>query len=244
MIPNQTPLQTKGFTLIELLIVVAIIAILAAIAVPNFLEAQTRSKVSRVKADMRTIATGLEIYRLDNNDYPPGFGLTVDPDDRWRFGLWLLSTPIAYITSGNIQDPMHKPQVNHPTDSTIQYNALHNDPADGRKGIVLSEFLRFNTSRYPTGATVVPFGTDGFKLSPGVKSTWYMLFSNGPDQLSGFGATEPEFDLELRILESDSIPGNFLNVVYDPTNGSISTGNVWRSGGSDLNAAGILTSGG
>lgn len=66
-------LHPKGFTLIELLIVVAIIAILAAIAVPNFLEAQTRSKVSRVKADMRTIATGLEIYRLDNNDYPPGF---------------------------------------------------------------------------------------------------------------------------------------------------------------------------
>ncbi|MEO8376979.1 MAG: prepilin-type N-terminal cleavage/methylation domain-containing protein, partial [Candidatus Sumerlaeota bacterium] len=60
----------KGFTLIELLIVVAIIAILAAIAVPNFLEAQTRSKVSRVKADMRSIATAVEAYRIDNNTYP------------------------------------------------------------------------------------------------------------------------------------------------------------------------------
>jgi len=62
-----------AFTLIELLIVVAIIAILAAIAVPNFLEAQTRSKVSRAKADMRTLATGLESYAVDNNKYPPSF---------------------------------------------------------------------------------------------------------------------------------------------------------------------------
>lgn len=62
----------RGFTLIELLIVVAIIAILAAIAVPNFLEAQTRAKVSRVLADQRTIATGVETYRIDHSNYPDG----------------------------------------------------------------------------------------------------------------------------------------------------------------------------
>src|SRR5690606_31388316 len=65
-----SPVRSKGFTLIELLIVVAIIAILAAIAVPNFLEAQTRAKVSRVRNDMRTMATAAEAYRVDNNDYP------------------------------------------------------------------------------------------------------------------------------------------------------------------------------
>lgn len=62
--------KLRGFTLIELLIVVAIIAILAAIAVPNFLEAQTRSKVSRAASDMRTLATALEAYFVDNNLYP------------------------------------------------------------------------------------------------------------------------------------------------------------------------------
>ncbi len=54
--PQDSPL---AFTLIELLIVVAIIAILAAIAVPNFLEAQMRAKISRAQADMRTLHTGL-----------------------------------------------------------------------------------------------------------------------------------------------------------------------------------------
>ncbi len=61
---------SRGFTLIELLIVVTIIAVLAAIAVPNFLEAQARAKVSAAKSDLRALATGLEAYVVDNNTYP------------------------------------------------------------------------------------------------------------------------------------------------------------------------------
>ena len=91
----------KAFTLIELLIVVAIIAILAAIAVPNFLEAQVRSKVARVKTDMRSIATGLESYTVDYNRSILGWRewnlLNADPtfDGEWKF----LTTPTAYMTS-------------------------------------------------------------------------------------------------------------------------------------------------
>jgi type II secretion system protein G len=84
-------MKREGFTLIELLIVVAIIAILAAIAVPNFLEAQVRSKVARAQNDMRNLATALESYRIDNNRY------IVHVDNIREF--YPLTTPIAYITS-------------------------------------------------------------------------------------------------------------------------------------------------
>ena len=59
-----------GFTLIELLIVVAIIGILAAIAVPNFLNAQVRAKIARVHSELRSLSTAIDSYQLDNNQHP------------------------------------------------------------------------------------------------------------------------------------------------------------------------------
>ncbi|MEM7248693.1 MAG: type II secretion system protein GspG [Acidobacteriota bacterium] len=61
---------SKGFTLIELLIVVAIIGIIAAIAIPNLLNAIQRGKQKRTTGDMRTVATAIESYSIDNNQYP------------------------------------------------------------------------------------------------------------------------------------------------------------------------------
>lgn len=62
--------KEKGFTLIELLIVVAIIGIIAAIAIPNLLNAIDRGKQKRTMADMRSIGTAVESYAVDNNFYP------------------------------------------------------------------------------------------------------------------------------------------------------------------------------
>ena len=62
--------RESGFTLIELLIVIAIIGILAAIAIPNLLNAVQRGKQKRSMSDMRTLATAIEAYAVDNNNYP------------------------------------------------------------------------------------------------------------------------------------------------------------------------------
>lgn len=96
----------RAFTLIELLIVVAIIGILAAIAVPNFLNAQLRAKVARVKSDMKGLSTAIESYYIDHNHHPWFNGYNYPA--RYHaimYHLIPLTTPVSYIASVDLQDP-------------------------------------------------------------------------------------------------------------------------------------------
>ena len=102
---DSRPKKTAGFTLIELLIVVAIIAILAAIAVPNFLEAQVRAKVSRVREDARSLALALEAYFTDYNTYPQMYARHMPENTPSVSAGIALSTPVAYISNAQLRDP-------------------------------------------------------------------------------------------------------------------------------------------
>ncbi len=206
--------KIKGFTLIELLIVVAIIAILALIAVPNFLEAQVRSKVSRAKSEMRSLATALEAYYVDNNAYVTGYGHPVPP---YGYGLFLLSSPIAYMSQGMLKDPFYR------------------RAGSGSSGAWLDLYIyRGHVSNfYEDGDNTNPIGRYG-------KVVGWTMWSRGPDKQSGIGLVYPgpgniaTYEYIDGIIKSPSPtgdPNKMVDSVYDPSNGTISGGNIYRVGG-------------
>ncbi len=112
--------NSKGFTLIELLIVVAIIGIIAAIAIPNLLNAIDRGKQKRTMADIRSIGTAVEQYAIDNNYYPavtdiatlantttsvvPIYIRTMPLQDGWRYDFYVNSDALGYTLASGGKD--------------------------------------------------------------------------------------------------------------------------------------------
>lgn len=189
--------RRSGFTLIELLIVVGIIAILAAIALPNFLEAQTRSRVSRVRADMRNIALAIEAYAVENNHYPFCLG-TFTPPLATRMAY--LTTPVAFITS------------------------IPRDPFVRRTQTLFG----LNSAEDPTGAVYL-YNTGNNQIGPGnqdpatLQRTSWSLTSGGPDS---------EIQLPYWPFSETIVANNtHANFIYDPTNGTVSRGDIFLRGG-------------
>ncbi len=68
--PRRPPSRSAGFTLIEVMVVLVIIAILASFAVPRLMDRPDAARDVKARADLRTLASALDLYKLDNLDYP------------------------------------------------------------------------------------------------------------------------------------------------------------------------------
>ena len=210
--PNR-PTSAKGFTLIELLIVIAIILILIAIALPNFLEAQIRARLTNTRACLNTYRTAQEAYFTDFYQYVPDVdggeqvkGQFLTWESVWRLNrgvrcddvgemctFAMLTTPIPYVKELCF-DPFLQQQ---------------NDPISGK------EYSLPEYGTYLSGDQLrVDFGDQYGVL--------YVILSRGPDLDSDpVNWDQIFFHIGTRTYYQSNIPK-----VYSATNGTKSDGDL------------------
>ncbi|MEW6234062.1 MAG: prepilin-type N-terminal cleavage/methylation domain-containing protein [Candidatus Omnitrophota bacterium] len=174
-------MKNKAFTLIELLIVVAIIGILAAIAVPNFLNAQTRAKIARVESDLKSLSTALSMYRLDNNRPPDDS----QPSHGWVISYARLTTPVSYMSAV-------LPDVFQADDVLINDNTGHRIGG-------------------PNGPLSYDYGTDkfhGYNGSP--THVWYKAWRNSTWKIGSCGPDKKYLNVALPA-GAGWLAGNFYD---------------------------------
>jgi prepilin-type N-terminal cleavage/methylation domain-containing protein len=206
--------NVSGFTLIELLIVIAIILILIGIALPNFLEAQNRAKVVRVRGEFKSIDTAMTAYRQINPHYPvteadhtskPNPSLVLrkgwPEGPRIRFA-YALTTPIKYLSTVNFIDPFigNWAQSDQHNDREYSYYYLN--------------YETFSLNRPTTHNTF---------------DAW-CLCSWALDRVDSGCSWFPQLVVNSKKA-GVAIDYNNLVVFYSPTNGTNSRGDIAKYGG-------------
>ncbi len=188
-----------GFTLIELLIVVAIIGILAAIAVPNFLNAQLRAKLAHTYGQLKSVQTAIGAYTVDNNWAPIDLGGEVQDGKSYI----ALTTPVAYLSSIDACRDIFASSVDTSGALYCEYGAalrrgLDPNAADGQARI--AEYKR-------AGVT-------------------YVMSSWGPDRELDYPWTNWAAGLHTLANPSTAGPNRDGGIFYSVSNGLNSSGDI------------------
>jgi prepilin-type N-terminal cleavage/methylation domain-containing protein len=204
------PSQRRAFTYVELTIVLSIVAILAAIAIPNFLEARTRSVVARSKAELVMIKMALEAYRQDARSYP----LNRKAGEAGAWSLAALTTPVPYLTAVPMDAFTTEDANGNAPSQPIPYryfNALQVNP---------EEALTFQNPAKPGDPKSFNFG-GGFIAA--------LAWGYGPAEVPWMNEERGR-----RLPPSQSSPtrisdkGEALLTAYDPSNGTTSYGDIYQ----------------
>ena len=216
--------RIRGFTLIELLIVIAIILILIAIALPNFLEAQIRAKVTKSQGEVRTLGIALESFRVDHGELLVDFWDEGDPIAQQRIMKWNFCQPFVSPPADEVRN--QRCILANLTSPSKYVNEIPTDPFSGTITPTSSRLIRALAGTYFYGDNESKIQGEDHGI--GALTFQRTLFSGlrplGEDEwaLVGWGP-----DGLIEELDGDE---RFRGLPYSPTNGTRSKGDIVNRG--------------
>jgi len=240
----------RGFSLVEILVLAAVIAILVVVMGCTLFAGRTRAKVTQTRAEMRTLSIAIEAYMVGSNNYPawgighpgpggvrtfnwnmaqrtgnrsgvadlPSFSLCDRSTSGGRFNT--LTTAVAFIGLGG---SLIGPTGGKPGDHFAYVDSYPTDPFCADHGATFVYWNVFPGARGPDRNTAGEVSE--------VRGLGWICISPGPDgryDLPGsYSVYNPAVPLPSPLLLSGTNPKGAA-FTYDPTNGLVSSGDIWR----------------
>jgi len=231
--------RTAGISLVETLVVGSFMSILAIVAMPNLLEAQTRARVAAAKNNMRNLATKFELVQVDTSSYPlagkwrqilhwraPEWIESDTSEDKFKTGYKLLY--------GKYEDPFEQEALKRLGVYSPNWLAVN---ADGQH--LAHGFNFFNPQlmieAIENGSVWQGQDRRNWEVLSEHAGSW-LIYSSGPDLIANSPQTIDEPSWGHGYTGDKNYVEKMLFHEYDPTNGTISYGNLFRT---QRNTAGL-----